>query len=146
MEEITTEYHTMTANANIAAIQKSEPTTITTGRDQHAASPWSYRPDADVYESANEFTIVLDMAGTTRDQLDLTLEDGTLTVHGRVSPRYPEGARCYRAEYGVGDYHRRFNLGEKVDHEHITADWTDGVLTVHLPKVDAAKPRRIAVK
>ncbi|MCL4195272.1 MAG: Hsp20/alpha crystallin family protein, partial [Thermoguttaceae bacterium] len=49
-------------------------------------------------------------------------------------------------EYGIGDYYRVFNIGEDIDNERISAELSHGVLTIHLPKTEAVKPRKIAVK
>jgi HSP20 family protein len=63
-----------------------------------------------------------------------------------VAPRTSEQGRYFLREYGVGDFQRNFEVGEQIDAERISAEYSDGVLTLHLPKVVAARPRKIAVK
>jgi len=86
------------------------------------------------------------MPGAHPDQIDINFENGVLTINGRVEKRLPEGASVLHCEYGVGDFFRSFQLGETIDPERITAEYKDGVLTVHLPKTEAAKPRKISVR
>ncbi len=63
-----------------------------------------------------------------------------------MAARQSEQTRYLLREYGVGDFYRTFRVGEQVDASRIAAEFVDGVLTLHLPKVDAAKPRKIAVQ
>jgi HSP20 family molecular chaperone IbpA len=79
--------------------------------------------------------------------VDIQYESGELDIHVRVdrSKRPDEGRFLWR-EYGVGDFHRSFTLGETIDHGKIHAVVSDGVLTIHLPKAEAVKPRKIAVQ
>ena len=109
----------------------------------HAATV--YRPRVDIVEKENELLLIADMPGTTRDAIELNYEDGQLTIHARVAQRAPEKARALRSEYGVGDYRRTFQIGKGVDAQAMHAEYHAGVLTVHLPKAEAAKPRKIVV-
>lgn len=86
-----------------------------------------------------------DLPGVTADDLDIDFENKELTIRGRVSPRQ-EGSQYLFAEYGVGDFYRTFSIGESIDTEKIAAELKNGVLTLHLPKTEAVKPRKIAVK
>ena len=105
-----------------------------------------FTPSVDIVENADELLIIADVPGVSADGIDIDFENGELSIHARVEPRQPEGAARYvLREYGVGDYHREFRVGEAIDSSKITADVANGVLTVHLPKADAVKPRKIAV-
>lgn len=104
-----------------------------------------FTPRFDVYEDHNEFVLVGDLPGVSPPGLELTFENGELSIHGRVEPRYGQ-VRCFAGEYGVGDFHRTFTLGELIDGANIAAELKDGVLTVHLPKRAEAKPRKIEVR
>jgi len=99
----------------------------------------------DIYEQADELVILADLPGASPDSIEIDYEENELSLKARVDPRQEADTDFLVREYGVGDYHRRFRIGEAVDTERITASYTDGVLTVHLPKVQAAKPRRVAV-
>ena len=68
-----------------------------------------------------------------------------LTVQARVAQRYAANQRFLLREYGIGSYYRSFQVGEQIDVNGIAAEYADGVLRIHLPKAEAAKPRKIAV-
>lgn len=105
-----------------------------------------YRPVVDIVERPEELTVYVDLPGANGDQIDVRFEDGTLSIHARVEPRHAEIPAFFIQEYGVGDYFRSFQVNETVEASRISAEFADGVLTLHLPKVEAAKPRRIDVK
>jgi HSP20 family protein len=103
-----------------------------------------YRPSVDILERSDELVVLADVPGASPGQIDLHFEDGTLTIHAKVQPRNQDVAFLVR-EYGVGDYWRTFQVAETVDAGKITADYADGVLALHLPKPEAAKPRKIPI-
>ncbi len=106
-----------------------------------------YTPQVDILEHDQEITLVADIPGVARDDVDVTYERGLLTIHGRVNrPASPEGTTLVTCEYGVGDWHRAFEIGEGIDAERIEAELRDGVLTVHLPKSAEITPRKVKVK
>jgi HSP20 family protein len=104
-----------------------------------------YRPNVDILEKQDELLVVADMPGVKSGEIDIRFEDGELTIHGPAAPRQGEGPRYLLQEYGVGDFYRTFRVSERIDAAKISADYKDGVLVLHLPKVEAAKPRRITV-
>jgi HSP20 family molecular chaperone IbpA len=104
-----------------------------------------FQPRFDITENENELTLTGDLPGVKQDDLDIRYENEQLTIQGRVSARN-EGLQVLRQEYGIGDFHRTFTIGESIDAEAINAEVHNGVLVVHLPKAEAAKPKRIAVK
>jgi HSP20 family protein len=105
-----------------------------------------YRPHVDILEKDDELVLVADMPGVKSDAIDINFEDGVLTIEGAVEPRYEEKADFLLCEYGIGDFYRTFRVSEQVDSNRIHADYANGVLTVHLPKAEQAKPRKIMVK
>ncbi len=105
-----------------------------------------YRPNVDILESAGELTVLADVPGARREDIDIHFEKGVLTVKAAVHPRQTEGTQYLRQEYGVGGYQRSFQVSEHIDAERIRAELKDGVLALHLPKVEAAKPRKIEIK
>jgi HSP20 family protein len=126
------------------AIQKtSRPIEVTRG--QAPRSSWTYRPNVDIFDGAEELLLVADLPGADPERIDVSLESGILTLQAEVLPRHPAQARCLAHEYGVGGFHRRFEIDESVEPEAVTADYRDGTLTIHLPKAPQAKRRRIPV-
>jgi HSP20 family molecular chaperone IbpA len=105
-----------------------------------------YLPSVDIFEDRDELLLIADVPGATSEHIDIQFENGELTIHARVEPRQAaEPDRDIWREYGVSDFHRTFRLGESIDNAKIHAEVKDGVLTVHLPKTEATKPRKIAV-
>lgn len=123
------------------ALQRRE--TTTPKRTERTYGPPMFSPNVDILENAEELTLVADMPGVTPDGIDIQYEQGELSIRGRVAPR-AEQPNFLLNEYGVGDFYRVFQLGEGVDNERISAEIANGVLTVHLPKVERMKPRKIA--
>jgi HSP20 family protein len=105
----------------------------------------TYMPRFDIWETDNELLLYGDLPGVSPENLDIRFENHELTVHGRVGARH-EGIEFLYGEYGIGDFHRTFTIGEAIETDKISAEMHHGVLTLHLPKSEKAKPRRIAVK
>lgn len=105
-----------------------------------------YRPRVDILETADELTLLADVPGATSDGIDIDFDEGVLTIQGKIQPRYGADVELLLNEYGIGDFYRTFHVSEHVDVSQIHAECADGVLTVHLPKIEAAKPRKIVVK
>lgn len=113
---------------------------------EHTRPGRQYRPNVDIVEYPHELIVLADMPGVTSDGIDINFENGTLTIHGKVQSHEREGATPLSREYGVGDFYRTFRVSEKVDSAKISAEFANGVLTLHLPKVEAVKPRKISVE
>ena len=111
-----------------------------------------FLPRVDIFETGQELVLVADLPGAQPGTLDVRYEDGTLELHAQVPARTcgggggGGGGGCLLREYGVGDFRRSFAVGEELDASRIQAEFRDGVLTVRLPKLEAAQPRKIAVK
>lgn len=105
----------------------------------------TYRPNVDVSDRGTEVVLVADMPGATADTIDVTFEDGVLTLHATVAPR-PTGGRAIQQEYGIGNYRRTLRLGEGFDGAQIAADYRRGVLTVRVPRLAAVLPRKVEVR
>jgi len=101
-----------------------------------------FTPRVDIYETADEVVLLCDMPGTRPADLEITFERGELSLYGKVAPR-PAATLC--EEYSVGDFYRTFSIAPDIDSTRIAAEYADGVLSVHLPKQEQAKPKRIAV-
>ena len=102
------------------------------------------RPRVDILETEQEVLLLADLPGVKPTDVDVRFENGELTIHGRRTPSNA-GKRRALWEYEPAHYHRAFRLSEDVAADKIEAKLTNGVLTVRLPKAEAAKPRRIAV-
>ena len=123
-----------------------KPATADVTRAEHTRSGRLYQPNVDILETAEELIVLADMPGVDGSDIDINFENGTLTIHGKVAPRQGEGVNHLLREYGIGDFHRTFQVSEVIDASRITAECANGVLTLHLPKVEAAKPRKIKVQ
>jgi HSP20 family protein len=105
----------------------------------------TFTPRVDIVETDQELTLYADLPGVTCENLDLRYEQGELMVHGRV-PRRERQGNFLLAEYDEGDFYRVFQIHESIDAGRISAECKNGVLTVHLPKVEAAQPRQIQIR
>jgi HSP20 family molecular chaperone IbpA len=125
------------------AIEKREAGTVEVERTHGGRA---YVPTVDIIETKEELLLLADVPGACADGVEIDYERGRLTIQACVNPRQPEERTQYLLrEYGVGDFCRTFEVGEGVDASKIHAEIADGVLTVHLPKAAALKPRRISV-
>jgi HSP20 family protein len=104
-----------------------------------------FMPTADIFEAQHALTVVLEMPGVDKSNVDISVEAGVLTIEGRLDFSKYEGMQPVYTEYNIGHYRRSFSLSSKIDQSKIAAEMKDGVLTVTLPKVEEAKPRRISV-
>jgi HSP20 family molecular chaperone IbpA len=105
----------------------------------------SFVPHADIYETDQVLTVVLEMPGVDKSHIDINVEDDVLTVEGRIDFSKYQSLTPIYAEYPVGHYRRGFTLSNRIDQHKISAEMSDGVLTITLPKVEEVKPRRISI-
>jgi HSP20 family protein len=104
-----------------------------------------FTPRVDIYETDDELILYADVPGVRSEDVDLRYERGELVLHGRVQPRHAKENFIFQ-EYEEGDFYRAFNIHESIDASRISASCKNGVLTVHLPKAEAARPKQIAVR
>ena len=102
-------------------------------------------PAVDVFEDAGGITLLADMPGVQKDQLELKIEGDALLIEGGVQPLTPQGLEAVYAEVRVPRYRRIFTLSRELDTSRIEANLKDGVLSLRIPKQAHAQPRRIAV-
>ena len=102
-------------------------------------------PSADIFETNEALTVIMEMPGVEKYKISIALEDELLRVDGQINFSNYEGMEPVYTEYNVGHYARGFTLSGKIDRDGISAQFDDGVLTLTLPKVKEAVPRRIAV-
>jgi len=105
-----------------------------------------YQPAVDIFESGDGITLLADLPGVKSDQLTIDLRDNVLTIRGDVTSPDGETETNVMREFGWGSYYRQFSLADTVDQSKIEAKLNDGVLRLELPKVEKAKPRKIAIK
>lgn len=109
--------------------------------------PADFAPPVDVFEDANALVLQAELAGVKREDVEISVDGNVLTLKGvrKLEPE-KEGRRYHRIERSYGSFVRQFQLPTNVDPTSIDAQLTDGILTLHLPKKDELKPRRIEVK
>ena len=99
-------------------------------------------PPVDVYETDDGLTLLADVPGLDEKSLQVSVDKGVLTIEGKAP--FPSEERFYH-EFSMAGYWRQFQIPEIFDASQADARMKDGVLTLHLPKVEAAKPKRIEV-
>ena len=114
-------------------------------KQESTAPARTFVPSADIFETEPALTVVLEMPGVDKNNVDVNIEDGILTVQGRLDFAKYEGLQPIYTEYNIGHYRRSFSLSQKIEQTKISAEMADGVLTLVLPKAEEAKPRRIAI-
>ena len=114
-------------------------------KQESTAPARTFVPSADIFETEPALTAVLEMPGVDKNNVDVNIEDGILTVQGRLDFAKYEGLQPIYTEYNIGHYRRSFSLSQKIEQTKISAEMADGVLTLVLPKAEEAKPRRIAI-
>jgi HSP20 family molecular chaperone IbpA len=132
---------TMADQQELAVREKQELAT----KEERTVPGRFYLPHTDVYETEDALTVVMEMPGVDRKDVEIELKDDVLRVEGRIDFAKYGGMEPVYTEYNVGHFARSFALSDKVDQESIGAQLEDGVLTLTLPKVAEAKPRRIAL-
>lgn len=123
-------------------LQKQEGTVAAPERTYSGPT---FRPNVDIVETESELLLVADVPGANEDSLDMDFERGQLSIRAKVMPRQKEDTTYVRREYEVGAFFRSFQVGEAIDSGKISAGLKNGVLTVHLPKTEAVKARKIPV-
>jgi HSP20 family protein len=103
-------------------------------------------PRVDVYEDEQGITLLADLPGVPREQLDIKVEGDTLTIEGAVAATTPNGLQPAYVELRLPRYRRAFTLSRELDSTRIEANLKDGVLNLRIPKQAHAQPRRISVQ
>ena len=102
-------------------------------------------PAVDVFEDESSITVLADMPGVPKDALEIKVEGDALSIEGAVQPATPDGLEAVYAELRTGRFRRTFTLSRELDTARIDAGLKDGVLTLRIPKMAHAQPRRIQV-
>ena len=123
------------------ALQKTESQTPSTTVNQ-----FTYTPKVDIWETEDGYNLQVEMSGVDKKGVDVKLEEGVLSILGRVQPEDSKGFEIVYSEYEFGNYERQFQISELIDESKIKASINNGVLQLELPKRESAKPKRIEVK
>jgi HSP20 family protein len=105
-----------------------------------------FNPAVDIFETERELTLLADLPGVKAKDLKIDLKDNVLTLTADETPLEGPGEKDVVREYRTGTYYRQFSLSDTIDQSKIQAVLKEGVLKLTLPKVEAATPRKIAVK
>ena len=114
-----------------------------------APSLSAWTPAIDIRETKNEFLVRAELPGLTKADVEITVENGVLSLSGEKKEECEEGSAesgRYVLERRYGRFQRNFNLPRGIDAEKVRAEFSDGVLTITLPKLAAAKPRQIKIE
>lgn len=103
-------------------------------------------PAVDVIEDASGITLYADLPGVPKDKLSIRVEFDVLHIEGEVSLPLAKDLEASHVELPLPRYRRSFTLGQELDRERIAAEFSQGVLKLHIPKAEHAKPRKIEVK
>lgn len=118
--------------------------TETTNRETTRNAQY-FTPRVDIFETEAELVMHADMPGVAPADVDLRYEQGELILQGKVT-RSARAGHLILSEFDDGDYYRVFQIHESIDAGRIEAECKNGVLTVHLPKAESAKPKQVTVK
>ena len=100
-------------------------------------------PPVDIFETEDALTVIADLPGVSKDDVDIRVEDDILTIKGKSDYKRPQS--MILEEFDLHGYFRQFQLSDEVDQSKITAETKNGVLTITLPKAEKSKPKRIKV-
>ena len=115
-------------------------------KEQESTRPTrAFMATSDIFETEEALTVTLEMPGVSKDNVDVGIENGMLTVEGRIDFGKYDGLQPVYSEYNVGPYRRSFRISSRIDQERISADMRDGIVTLILPKAEETKARRIKV-
>ena len=115
------------------------------GNEAMTMADWT--PPVDISETTAEFVIKVEIPEVKKEDVRVTLENGVLTVRGmRRQEAEEKGRKYHRVERSYGSFGRSFSLPDEVNDAQVQADFKDGILTLHLPKSEKAKPKSIEVK
>jgi len=113
-------------------------------REETRSSEKFIKPAVNIIETEEGLTLTADIPGASKDTLDVNVEKGILTITAPVSREMPGNAGY--TEFELASYYRQFSIPESLDHVKAKADLVNGILTLRIPRAEAAKPRKIEIK
>jgi HSP20 family protein len=115
------------------------------GQNEVATAAW--QPPVDIYEAENEIVIKMELPEVNRDDVQVNLEERTLTIRGERRLEFADRREGYhRVERAYGAFARSFTVPPNIDRDALKATYRDGILRIVLPKAENAKPRQISVE
>ena len=115
--------------------------------DKESLTVTEWAPNVDITEDDKEYLVKADLPEVKKDDVKVTVENGVLTITGeRKFEKEEKGRKYHRIERSYGNFLRSFTLPDAADSGKVNAEFKDGVLRVHLPKTDKAKPKAVDVK
>jgi len=115
-------------------------------KDRSSYSDAALTPPVDVIEDATGITLLADLPGVSRDKLHLQIESDTLAIEAESALTVPEDLQSSHTEVGLARFRRVFTLSKELETDKVSAQLSNGVLTLRIPKSERAQPRRIDVK
>ncbi len=120
-------------------------TSLTTDEENITVPEWA--PAVDIIEDDKEYLIKVELPEVQKDDVKVTVEGGTLTISGeRKAEKEEKGRKFHRLERFYGRFERSFTIPDDAEADNVKAEFKDGVLRVHLPKSEKARPKQIEVK
>jgi HSP20 family protein len=115
------------------------------GKETMIVADWT--PAVDISETEGEYLIKAEIPDVKKEDVKVTVEDGVLTIQGqRKQEKEDKGTKYHRIERSYGSFARTFSLPDVIEEDKAKAEFKDGVLSLHLPKSEKAKPKAIEVK
>jgi HSP20 family protein len=115
----------------------------TAGRQSQLFSGWT--PALDLYQNNDNIVAVVELPGMRKEDIEISLQDGMLTISGERKEEYGKEDGATRSERSTGKFRRSITLPTRVDANKVNATYKDGILTVTLPKAEEAKPKQIQI-
>jgi HSP20 family molecular chaperone IbpA len=131
----------MATSQELAVQQKKE----LAQKEERTVPARYFVPATDIYETDESLTVVMEIPGVQKKDIDVEIEDGVLRVEGQIDFSNYAGLEPVYSEYNVGHFARSFTLSDAIDQGGISAELRDGVLTLTLKKAQKALPRKIAI-
>ena len=131
----------MEARNQLAATRGSESLTKVSNESNRAAT----LPAVDIYENATGITLLADLPGVSKDRLSIKVQSNELLIEGEAAVQVPAEVRLVHNELREPLFRRSFTLGHDLNKDNITANLKHGVLTLQIPRLREAQPRKISV-
>ena len=137
---------TTSAPAATGTAMEKRPQTETVNVPERIEQATYYTPLVDVAENADGFVFQADLPGVKAGDVDVSYDNGTLTIDAKVQPRQPAKQSYAWQEYGVGHFYRSFTINTPIDVDGIRAELLNGVLDLYVPKAESARRKKIQIK